>query len=118
MDADQILVYATLAVSLVVLVASKVPAVLGPLGAGLARWQASRREARVMAGAADLADLVRQVAYLTGRVESMDAREQRWRDEWMKHTEWDQTVLDLLIEAGIKVPPRPRVMTAEQEHAL
>lgn len=116
MDAERILVWVTLGASVVVLVVSKVPQILGPIGAGLSRWQKDRREARVATGAADLADLTRQVAYLTGRVQELDAREQRWRDEWMTHTEWDQEVIDLLIEAGIRVRPRPRVMTAEQEH--
>ncbi|MDO5662862.1 MAG: hypothetical protein Q4G40_09215 [Brachybacterium sp.] len=53
-------VWAVFVVSLVVMIATAVPRVLGPIGTGIAGWLEKRREQRALARAADLEDLERQ----------------------------------------------------------
>lgn len=128
-ESHPLMVYAAVAVALLVLVASAVPKILGPIGKGLADWSRSRREARIASEDADMADVQRQIAYLTEqRVEDQKrhtrerkedreafeaqlrawaAREERWRGEWHQHISWDHELIHLALQHGVTPPPRP-----------
>src|SRR5690625_2590389 len=126
MSDHPILVYVSLAVAVLLVIAQAVPKELGPIGTGMIEWSRQRREARIEARSADMIDVQRQVEYLTEKrkrdraeherekeadAEEMEKlrrefadyrrmwaeRESRWRGEWQVHRQWDYRAQDALL---------------------
>lgn len=121
-----VIIYASIIVGVVIVVAGSVPKVLGPIGKAIYEWQERRRAQRAAEEADELATRDQQIAYLKGRVSEQDrdhaeyrrrvsAREARWRREWTVHLIWDYAVMQRLIELGADPPqdPAPDLMTPD-----
>ncbi|WP_152353338.1 hypothetical protein [Brachybacterium subflavum] len=135
MSDSPVVVYVTIAVGVLLVIAQAVPKILGPLGTGVQAWSRSRREKRIADEAADMADVQRQVTYLTEqrekdqarhdeemakqRAEFADyrrkqaAREERWRREWQHHRQWDYRAQEALIGREPPFDISPPFMTPD-----
>ena len=142
MSDHPILVYVSLAVAVLLVIAQAVPKVLGPIGTGLAEWSRVRREKRIEARSADMIDVQRQVEYLTeqrrrdreehDRERAADAaeteklraefaehrrtwaeREARWREEWHRHRQWDYRAQEALLGREPPFDIAPPFMTPD-----
>lgn len=131
MESHPVMIYATLAVGVLLVISQAIPKILGPLGTAAQSWSQRRREARIEARSADMIDVQRQVEYLTeqrkvdraehvrekaedaAEIESIKAefaayrrswaqREERWRREWQAHRGWDYRAQEALL--GRKPP--------------
>lgn len=135
MSDSPIVVYVTIAVGVVLVVAQAVPKILGPIGTGVQTWSRSRREQRIADEAADMADVQRQVTYLTEQREKDQERhgreqaelraefaeyrrmwaerEARWREEWQHHRQWDYRATEALIGRQPPFDISPPFMTPD-----
>lgn len=139
-----IMVYVSLAVAVLLVIAQAVPKILGPIGTGLTEWSRQRREKRIEAREADMIDVQRQVEYLTEqrkrdreeheRERASDAaeteklraefaehrrtwaeREARWREEWHHHRQWDYKAQEALIGRNPPFDISPPFMTPDPD---
>ena len=142
MSDHPILVYVSLAVAVLLVIAQAVPNVQGPIGTGLAEWSRARRERRIEAREADMIDVQRQVEYLTEQrrrdreehdreraaeradMEALKAefadyrrmwaeREARWREEWHRHRQWDYRAQEALLGREPPFDIAPPFMTPD-----
>lgn len=141
-ETHPVMIYATLVVGVLLLIAQAAPKILGPLGKAAVEWSRSRRENRIAREQADLVDVQRQVEYLTeqrkldraehAREKADDAaeldalraefadyrrmwaeREARWRDEWQAHRRWDYEAQEALMGRKPPFDPSPPFMTPD-----
>lgn len=144
MSEHPILVYVSLAVAVLLVIAQAVPKILGPIGTGMTEWARARREKRIETREADMIDVQRQVEYLTeqrkrDRAEheqekAADAaemeklrrefadyrrmwseREARWREEWHHHRQWDYKAQEALIGRHPPFDISPPFMTPDPD---
>lgn len=135
MESHPVMIYATLIIGVLLVVSQAVPKILGPVGAAASDWSRRRREQRIAQEDADMADLQRQVTYLTQKraedraehareqVELKDEfaehrrmwaeREDRWRREWHHHRQWDYQALEALTGRKPPFDPSPPFMTPD-----
>lgn len=142
MSDHPILVYVSLVVAVLLVIAQAVPKILGPIGTGMAEWARTRREKRIETRQADMIDVQRQVEYLTEqrrkdreehekerasdeaemeklRREFADyrrmwaEREERWREEWHRHRQWDYRAQEALIGRTPPFDIAPPFMTPD-----
>lgn len=142
MGEHPIMVYVSLAVAVLLVIAQAVPKILGPIGTGMSEWSRTRREKRIEAREADMIDVQRQVEYLTEqrkrdreeheRERAADAaeteklraefadhrrtwaeREARWREEWHRHRQWDYRAQEALIGRNPPFDISPPFMTPD-----
>ena len=144
MSDHPILVYVSLVVAVLLVIAQAVPKILGPIGTGLTEWARARREKRIESREADMIDVQRQVEYLTEqrhrdrdeheRERAADEaemeklrrefaeyrrmwaeREARWREEWHHHRQWDYRAQEALMERTPPFDISPPFMTPDPD---
>lgn len=144
MSEHPILVYVSLVVAVLLVIAQAVPKILGPIGTGLTEWARARREKRIETREADMIDVQRQVEYLTEqrhrdreeheRERAADdaemeklrrefaeyrrmwaEREARWREEWHHHRQWDYRAQEALMERTPPFDISPPFMTPDPD---
>jgi len=144
MSDHPLMVYVSLAVAVLLVIAQAVPKILGPIGTGMTEWSRQRREKRIETRKADMIDVQRQVEYLTeqrkrDRAEheqekAADAaemeklrrefadyrrmwseREARWREEWHHHRQWDYKAQEALIGRNPPFDISPPFMTPDPD---
>lgn len=139
-----ILVYVSIVIAILLVIAQAVPKILGPLGTGMSEWARVRREKRIEARQADMIDVQRQVEYLTEqrqrdreeheRDREADAaemeklrqefadyrrmwaeREARWNEEWHYHRQWDYKAQEALMGRTPPFDISPPFMTPDPD---
>jgi hypothetical protein len=92
--------YVTAAISVLVLIASSVPKLLGPIGAAVSDWTSRRRRAQHAATEADVDELRGQIDVLRGALADL-------RGKARDHAAWDRQVYAVLVREGIDIglPP-------------
>ena len=144
MNEHPLMVYVSLAVAVLLVIAQAVPKILGPIGTGLTEWSRQRREKRIEAREADMIDVQRQVEYLTEQRKKDRAeherekeadeaemeklrrefaeyrrmwseRESRWREEWHHHRQWDYKAQEALIGRNPPFDISPPFMTPDPD---
>ena len=144
MSEHPLMVYVSLAVAVLLVIAQAVPKILGPIGTGLTEWSRQRREKRIEAREADMIDVQRQVEYLTEQRKKDRAeherekeadeaemeklrrefaeyrrmwseREARWREEWHHHRQWDYKAQEALIGRNPPFDISPPFMTPDPD---
>ena len=142
MSEHPILVYVSLVVAVLLVIAQAVPKILGPIGTGMTEWSRQRREKRIETREADMIDVQRQVEYLTeqrkidrmeharekaedaAEIEALKAefaehrrmwagRESRWRGEWQVHRQWDYRAQEALLGREPPFDIAPPFMTPD-----
>lgn len=112
-----IAVWLVIAVMFLIMIASAVPKILGPIGTGIAEWGQRRRAERAARDDADVADLRRQNDHLQTeltRERSLWARRlSRWRAEKHVHDRWDYRVQQALIGHEPPFDLAPEYMTPD-----
>jgi hypothetical protein len=108
-------VYLTLALSaitMLVLISAKLRELLAPVFWWLGRGRALGRIKRVdEAEDARVADLTRQVAYLTSRVTALETDAAAHREMVMEHATWDVYAIVEAGKAGVTLEPPPALLT-------
>lgn len=144
MSDHPLMVYVSLAVAVLLVIAQAVPKILGPIGTGMTEWSRQRREKRIETRKADMIDVQRQVEYLTeqrrrDRAEHAQEkaadeaemeklrrefaehrrmwaeREARWREEWHHHRQWDYRAQEALIGRNPPFDISPPFMTPDPD---
>lgn len=101
------MLYAGLVFGILILAATAVPKILGPLGTGLSEWAKNQRAAASDEDDADIAERDRQIAYLQG-VAAERLREIKARDALVaEHSQWDWERYGAAVKAGHDVAPPP-----------
>jgi len=112
-----VVIYVAIIVFALTALGTAIPKALGPISKFMGEWSTQRRVAAIERDDADIADMKRQVAYLTRRLHRMDEREQRWRRELNQHVAWDTTAITVASRHGAELPPVPPLMTPDPEEA-
>lgn len=109
-----VVIWATIAAAVLVLVAVTLSRVLPPILDAKSRLQearlaaaAAREKAAQAAEDARILDLSHQVDHLAGRVWSLEQQRERQQAALIEHAAWDQQLIHAAIAAGVAVQSPP-----------
>lgn len=112
-----IAVWLVIIIMFLIMIASAVPKILGPIGTGIAQWGQRRRAERAERDDADIADLRRQNTHLqtelTRERSLWGRRVDRWRTEWHVHRQWDYRAQEALLGTEPPFDLAPPFMTPD-----